>query len=181
MKKHYFILSGLLIVLMVFGAQANAASMKDVIGSYSMKYVDKVWLQGEGNDVDTNYGSLKIKRSKKFTAIENDDGKRNKYTGKCRVKGNKLLISKTKSLRNQIEKKALKPWLKEYVRDEGASISKIKFKYTKYKITRARIKGEGPISLKIILQGTVSGKFTGKGNVKRKFKYQSTVIFLNRI
>jgi hypothetical protein len=182
MKKRYLILLGLLIVSMAVGAKVYAASMDDVIGTYSMKYKDKFWIQGEGTLKDTNSGSCKINADKTFVAIENDDGDTKTYKGKCRVKGNKFIIKETKSLREQIEKKALKPWLKEYVRDQGENIKKIKFKYSKYKITKADITPtDGPDRLKIILNGTVSGNVTGGvGHVVRNFKYKAIVIFGNR-
>jgi len=165
---------------MVVGAQVYAASIDDVIGTYSMKYSNRFWIKGEGTLRDTTFGTIKIKANKEFVAIENDGGDTKTYSGEFSVKGKKFLIEKTNSLRSQIEIKALKPWLEEYVRDEGANINNIKFTYSKYKITKAKIKSDGPNKLKIILQGTVRGKVSGEGNVKRKFKYRTTVTFQDR-
>lgn len=184
MKKRNSIICMLLVIFMAFGVQAyaGAASMDDVIGTYySMEFKDKYWIQGEGTLRDNNTGVSVIKANKKWTLKRNTNQGIQKYKGKCKVKGNKFIVKKTKALRNQLEKKALKRWLKLYVQDQGETIANIKFTYSKYKITKAKIISGGPVSLKIILNGTLSGHVSGGvGKVVRRFKYQAKVIFGNR-
>jgi hypothetical protein len=183
MKKRNSIICVLLVIAMAVCGQANAKSMDDVVGTYyNMKFKDKYWIQGEGTLRDNNTGVGVIKANKKWTLNRNtNEGKVMKYNGKCRVKGNKFIVKKTKVLRDQLEKKALKRWLKLYVEDQGETITNMKFSYSKYKITKAKIKSGGPVSLKIILQGTLSGNVSGGvGKVVRQFKYEAKVIFGNR-
>ena len=182
MKKCYYVLLGLLVISIGAGSLVYAASMDDVVGEYNMKLKDKFWIQGEGNLRDNNTGVGTIKANKTWNLKRNTkEGKVLKYDGKCRVKGNKFIVKKTKSLRNQLEKKALKRWLKLYVRDQGENIKNMKFSYSKYKITKAKITPSGPSRLKIILHGTLSGNVSGSvGYVVRKFKYQAIVIFGDR-
>ena len=182
MKKHNYIIAAVLVISMVVCGQVYAKSMDDVVGTYySMKFKDTYWIEGEGTLKDNNTGVGKIKANQKWTLKRNTNQGTVNYNGLCRVKGNEFIVKKTKSLRNQLERKALKRWLKLYVEDQGESITNIKFSYSKYKITRARIKSSGPVQLKIILQGTVTGKVSGGvGKVKRKFKYKAIVYFGNR-
>ena len=185
MKKHNSIICMLLVISIAFSvhAYAGAPSMDDVVGTYyNMKFNDKYWIQGEGTLKDKNTGVGVIKANKKWTLDRNtNEGKVLKYNGKCKVKGNKFIVKKTKSLRDQLEKKALKRWLRLYVEDQGETITNMKFSYSKYKITKAKIIYGGPVSLKIILQGTLSGNVSGGvGKVVRKFKYEANVTFGNR-
>lgn len=182
MQKHYSIICVLLVLTMAFGVQAYAKSMDDVVGTYySMKFKDKYWIEGEGTLRDNNTGVGVIKADKKWTLDRHTNQGTQKYNGKCSVKGNKFIVKKTKSLRNQLEKKALERWLKLYVEDQGETITGIKFTYSKYKITKAKINSGGPVTLKIILQGTLSGNVSGGvGQVMRRYKYQAKVIFRKR-
>ena len=181
MKKSTYIIPLLLVISMAFGVQAFAKSMDDVVGTYSsMKLKDKYWIQGEATLKDTGSGKGKIKANKKWSLNRKSPQGILKYSGKCSVKGNEFIVKKTKALRDQIEKKTLKRWLKLYVEDQGETITNINFTYSKYKITKAKIKSQGPVSLKIILHGTLSGKVSGEGKVKRKFKYESKITFGRR-
>ena len=182
MKKHYSIIGVFLAISMAFVVQAYAESMDDVVGTYYyMKFKDKYWIEGEGTLRDNNTGVGVIKLDKKWFLERNTNQGIQEYNGKCKVKGDKFIVKKTKALRKQLEKKALKRWLELYVEDQGATISGINFTYSKYKITKARVTSSGPVALKIILQGTLSGKVSGGvGQVKRKYKYQAKVLFGNR-
>ena len=179
MGKRNYIIFLFLVVFMAHGAQANAASMQDVVGTYySMKFKDKFWIEGEGTLTDNNTGVGTVKENKKWTLKRNTNQGTLNYNGKCKVKGDKFIVKKTKSLRDQLEKKAIKRWLKLYVEDQGETITDIKVTYSTYKITKAKINPEGPKSLQIILKGTITGKVSGGvGRVNRKFKYQAKVIF----
>jgi hypothetical protein len=183
MKKCYYILLGLLVISIGAGAQVYAASLEDlVIGKYNMKYKNRLWIQREGTLTDTTYGTCKIKADYTFVAIENDGGTTRKYKGKWRIKNDKFTIKATKSFRNQIKNKAIVPWIKEYVKDQGEKITNISIAFSRYKITKAEITVDGPDRLKIILNGIVRGHVSGGvGNVKREFKYKADVIFLDRI
>ena len=165
------------------GAQVYAASLEDlVIGKYKMKYNNRLWIQGEGTLTDTTYGTCKIKADHTFVAIENDAGTTRKYKGEWRIRNDRFKINATKSFRNQIKNKAIIPWIKEYVEDQGEVITNIRIEFTRYKITKAEITEDGPDRLKIILNGIVRGHVSGGlGNVRREFKYRAVVIFLNRI
>ena len=146
-----------------------------------MKFKDKYWIEGEGTLKDNNKGVGVIKANKKWTLNRNTNQGILKYNGKCKVSGNRLIIRRTRSLRDQLEKKALKRWLRLYVEDLGETITNMKFSYSKYKITKAKIESGGLVSLKIILQGTLSGNVSGGvGRVVRQFKYEAKVIFGNR-
>ena len=181
MKKRTCMISLLLAVFLFASVQAYAWTYEDVVGTYAVKYEAKFWIQGEGTLKDTTYGSIKIKEDKTFVATENDDGKTKKYKGKCKVKDDKFIVLKTKSLRTQIWNKGIEPWLKSYVRDEGGRITNISKKYSKYKITKADISVEGPDKVKIIIHGIVRGNVTDLGRVSRNFRYITKVIFRYRI
>ncbi len=176
MKKFYLVLLWLLAISVGVGMPAYAASAKNVVGSYSMKFTDKVWLEGEGTESATNYGNGTLNSNKTFNMTVTSDGHKT-YSGKYRVKKNKLIIKKTKTLRSQIENQVLKPWLIEYVNDEGGNITNINFSYSTYKITKANISQSGPNKVKIILKGRVSGNVTDMGYVSRAFKYSVNAYF----
>ena len=173
-KKWYGVLACLVLLSIVFGILTYAEAARSVAGTYQVRFQTKVWLQGEGTDTNTTYGTCYIRKNKTWKLTE----EWRKYSGEWRYSGNYIRVRQLKSLRSRIEKQTLKPWLKNYIRNEyGDSVTGIKFSYSTYKISKIKIYSYRLGSFKIIVKGKVSGYVDGQYHV-RAFKYQSKVTFL---
>lgn len=181
-KKYCAVLVSVLALSLVCGglSYTMAAPAPTVYGTYNITLNNKVWLSGEGTDSNTTYGTCVIKENKTWKVTEYGiDGKTRNYSGQWRWNsgGKYIRVRELKSLRSAIEKKSLVPWLKNYIRYEfGESITGIKFKYSKYDVTRIRVYDLRLGSFKIILKGTVSGYVDGQYH-SRSFKYQTKITF----
>ena len=178
MKRWYCLFIGLIVLSIGFTAPAGAASMSDVVGTYSSVTVNaRLWLEELGTSTDSHFfQEITIGGNKKFTAWMNGE----RYKGKCKVKKNKLIVKKTNSLRKQFGNKAIKQWIEDWVLSEGSRVSNLRLTYSKFKISKARINATGAIKLTINISGTASGNVRGEGSVRSPYKYRATVFFNGR-
>lgn len=152
--------------MLVASAYADSVYQK-AAGTYNVRYSEKLTVIGEFAESDRGTARLRVQSNKRWS-YNNDDNF--STAGTYQIKGNRLIIAKTKRLQNDITNEILS-WIREHYNYEVTNLSG---RVTNFTITRPLLQNGKPSGgiVTIRVEGVGSGTYGGQ-KITRRFKFQS--------